>query len=97
MNVDALNLHPKRILRVLLVFRQLEERQQYPTYGGVQLLLGYRERESVYKLILRARRLGLVETVKTGRGGLGHKAVFRLTAKGKVSIGWTDESAPAAG
>jgi DNA-binding MarR family transcriptional regulator len=84
--LGTLDEYPRQVLRVLLALRQLEERQQHATYGGLQYVLGDRTRSAVFAALLRARRLGLVETTRSSRGGAGRKAVFALTDKGREAL-----------
>ncbi len=87
MQLEALDRYPRRVLRVLLALRKLEERQQYATYDGLRYLLGPEmSRQAVYLAVLHARRLGLVEPVQSTRGGTGKKSTFRLTDAGRETV-----------
>lgn len=90
MQLETLDRYPHQVLRLLLAFKKLEDRQQYPTYDGLAYVLGTSDgpldRASVYQAVLRARRLELVEAVEQSYGGRGQKAVFRLTDKGREAL-----------
>jgi hypothetical protein len=74
------------VLRLLLALKRLEEQQQRATYAGVQFVLKLESRNAAYTLVLKARKLGLVETVSASKGGTGKKSVFGLSDKGREAL-----------
>lgn len=87
MQLETFDTYPRRVLRVLLALRKLEERHQYATYDGLKYLLGPKmTRQAVYLAVLQARRLGLVERVHQSRGGMGKKATYRLSDAGREVV-----------
>lgn len=87
MQLETLDKYPLRVLRVLLALKKLEERHQYATYDGLRFVLGPDvTRQAVYLAVLEARRLGVVEPVKSTRGGTGKKSTFRLTDAGREAL-----------
>lgn len=90
MNLKTIQLYPPRILKVMAALEAVEKKDPSKgrgaiSYVGLAEMIKGTNRDALRLAVLEAKKRGVVECVRPGNGK-GKRALFALTAEGRVAV-----------